>query len=79
MIVSGMVCDGAKPSCAAKIASAVDAGYTGFQMALHQRTFQVGEGLMKKDVEQTIQAIGHLGKVGMKQTDLEILKMMLES
>ncbi|QRG87280.1 serine dehydratase subunit alpha family protein [Bulleidia sp. zg-1006] len=78
MIVSGMVCDGAKPSCAAKIASAVDAGYTGFQMALRQKNFKVGEGLMKENVEQTIQAIGHLGKVGMKQTDLEILKMMLE-
>lgn len=78
MILSGMVCDGAKPSCAAKISAALDAGYTGFQMALKNHNFQPGEGLMKEDIEQTIQAIGRLGAKGMKETDIEILEMMLE-
>ncbi len=77
MIDSGMVCDGAKPSCAAKIASAVDAGITGFEMALNGRSFQAGDGLMKGDIEETIQSIGRLGAQGMKATDTEVLNIML--
>lgn len=77
MIDSGMVCDGAKPSCAAKIASAVDAGITGFEMARTGRSFLAGDGLLKGDIESTIQSIGRLGAEGMKETDIEILNIML--
>lgn len=77
MIDSGMVCDGAKPSCAAKIASAVDAGITGFEMARTGRSFQPGDGLLKGDIESTIKSIGRLGAKGMKETDIEILNIML--
>lgn len=78
MICSGMICDGAKPSCAAKIASAVDAGYTGFSMALKGRNFQPGDGLLKEDIEETIRSIGHVAKEGMRQTDIEVLKEMIK-
>lgn len=78
MVVSGMVCDGAKPSCAAKIASAVDAGITGFEMARTGRSFRPGDGLMKQDIEETIRSIGRLGAVGMKDTDIEVLNIMLD-
>lgn len=78
MIVSGMVCDGAKPSCAAKIASAVDAGITGFEMARKNLNFNSGDGLMKGSVEDTIKSIGRMGAVGMKQTDIELLNIMLD-
>lgn len=75
--VGGMVCDGAKPSCAAKIASAVEAGILGYNMAKEGHAFQEGEGLVAEDVEQTIQNLGRMGKEGMKSTDVEILKIML--
>ena len=76
--VSGMVCDGAKPSCAAKIASAVDAAILGYALACRQKVFAPGEGLVQQDVEQTIANIGRLGREGMRDTDREILQMMLE-
>ncbi|UUM11631.1 L-serine ammonia-lyase, iron-sulfur-dependent, subunit alpha [Clostridiaceae bacterium HFYG-1003] len=78
MIDSGMVCDGAKPSCAAKIASAVDAGITGFEMAKTNRSFKAGEGLLKEDIEETIRSIGRFAAKGMKQTDIEVLNIMLD-
>lgn len=77
-ILSGTICDGAKPSCAAKIASAVDAALTGYQMAIAGKQFRGGDGIIKKGVENTIDSIGRLGKDGMKQTDQEILKIMIE-
>lgn len=77
--IGGMVCDGAKSSCAAKIASAVDTGITAFQMSRHGRGFRAGEGLVEPDVEDTIQNLGRMGRDGMKETDIEILKMMIES
>ena len=77
-ITSGMVCDGAKPSCAAKIAMAVGAGLLGYEMSLRNRQFAEGEGLVAADVEQTIENIGCLGKEGMKQTNQKILQMMLQ-
>ena len=77
MIDSGMVCDGAKPSCAAKVATAVDAGIIGFEMARSKRSFDPGEGLLKKDIEDTIKSIGRLASVGMKDTDIEVLNIML--
>jgi len=76
-ILSGTICDGAKPSCAAKIASAVDAALLGYQMALQNKEFRDGEGIVKKGVENTIVNVGRLGKDGMKQTDEEILRIMI--
>lgn len=76
-ILSGTICDGAKPSCAAKIASAVDAALIGYHMALQNKQFRGGEGIVKKGVENTIQSVGRLGKDGMKQTDEEILRIMI--
>ena len=77
-ILSGTICDGAKPSCAAKIASAVDAALMGYHMALAGKQFRGGEGIVKKGVENTIASVGRLGKDGMKQTDEEILRIMIE-
>ena len=75
-IVSGIVCDGAKPSCAAKIETAVDAGILGYYMYQEGQEFQGGDGLVSKGVEKTIQNISRLGKIGMKETDKEIIKIM---
>jgi len=77
-ILSGTICDGAKPSCAAKIASAVDAALMAYQMACAGKQFRGGEGIVKKGVENTIASVGRLGKDGMKQTDEEILRIMIE-
>ncbi|SFO94842.1 L-cysteine desulfidase [Oscillibacter sp. PC13] len=77
-ICSGMVCDGAKPSCAAKIASAVDAGLLGYEMYLHGgHEFVDGEGIIRKGVEKTIDNIGRLARQGMRRTDEEILDIMV--
>ena len=75
--VGGMVCDGAKPSCAAKIASAVDAAILGHQLSTQGNVFKDGEGLVKDGVEATIESIGRLGKKGMESTDIEIIDIML--
>ncbi len=75
---SGIVCDGAKPSCAAKIATSVDAAIMAFHLASKGRTFRCGEGLVKNTVEKTISSIGKLAQDGMRQTDKEILNIMLE-
>lgn len=77
-ICSGMICDGAKPSCAAKIAAAVDAGLLGYHMYVdggHQ--FVDGEGIIKKGVENTIGSVGRLAREGMRRTDEEILHIMV--
>jgi L-cysteine desulfidase len=76
-IVSGIVCDGAKPSCAAKIASSVDAGILGFEMYRRGKQFYGGEGIVSKGVEPTIANVGRLGRVGMSGTDKEIIRIML--
>lgn len=75
--VSGIVCDGAKPSCAAKIASSVDAAIMGYHMAINGNTFSCGEGLVKEDIEETIDSICKMGKDGMKETDIEIINLMI--
>lgn len=77
-IVSGMVCDGAKASCAAKIAESVDAGILGYNMYLRGQQFYAGDGIVTQGVEATIHNIGRLGKDGMKETNEEIIKMMIE-
>lgn len=76
---SGIICDGAKASCAAKIASAVDAGILGLFMYLNGNQFYSGEGLVAKGVENTIRNIGSLARNGMAATDKEIIRIMLES
>ncbi|WP_420604859.1 serine dehydratase subunit alpha family protein [Traorella massiliensis] len=75
-IASGIVCDGAKPSCASKIAVAVDAGIIGYYMAIKGQEFKDGEGLVIKGVENTIRNISRLSSKGMKKTDQEIIDMM---
>ncbi len=77
-INSGMICDGAKPSCAAKIASAVEAGLLGMQMYNHGKEFLGGEGIIVKGVENTIKSIGELARDGMRETDKLIIRMMTE-
>ena len=77
--VGGIVCDGAKPSCAAKIASAVDAAILGFELGSREGiAFKSGEGLVKKSAEDTIRSFGRMGRDGMRSTDTEILHIMLE-
>ena len=75
--VSGMICDGAKPSCAGKIASAVEAGLLGYRMYVDGQQFYGGDGIISKGVENTIANIGRLGSDGMKETDEEIIRIML--
>jgi len=78
-IISGMVCDGAKPSCAAKIAMAVEAGLLGFEMYVcGQKQFFNGEGIIKKGVDNTIRTVGRLARKGMQDTDYEILDIMTQ-
>lgn len=76
-IVSGIVCDGAKASCAAKIASAVDAGILGYQMYIRGQQFYGGDGIVTKGVEETLKNVGRLGKEGMKATNEEIIRIMI--
>ena len=75
---SGIVCDGAKASCAAKISSAIDAGLLGLEMYQGGNQFYGGDGLVKKGVENTIATIGKLAQDGMGETDKEIIRLMME-
>ena len=76
--VGGIVCDGAKPSCAAKIASSVDAALMAFQLSIQNKSFLPGEGIIKDDIEETIKSMGYIGRVGMRSTDTEILNVMID-
>ena len=76
--ISGVVCDGAKPSCAAKIAAALDAAYLGYDMYRNGQQFYGGDGIVSKGVENTIRNIARLGSDGMMETDQEILRIMTE-
>lgn len=75
-ILSGTICDGAKPSCAAKISAAVSAGILGYQMYLENNNFQPGDGIVGKDVEEVISHVGILASQGMRETDKVILEIM---
>ena len=75
--VGGMVCDGAKSSCAAKIATAVDCAITAYELSRYGNVFQPGEGLVMESVEDTIESVGRMGREGMHATDIEILQIML--
>ena len=77
-IVSGIVCDGAKASCAAKIASSVEAGIVGYYMYLNEQEFYAGEGIVAEGIDRTIENIGILGKEGMKETNKKIIEMMIK-
>lgn len=77
-IVSGIICDGAKASCAGKIAFAVEAGILGYNMYMQGQQFYGGDGIVKKGIEDTLKSVGRLGKDGMKGTNEEIIKNMLE-
>ncbi|MBR4455872.1 MAG: serine dehydratase subunit alpha family protein [Solobacterium sp.] len=75
-ITSGIVCDGAKSSCAAKISAAVDTGIFGYEMYRAGQQFYQGEGLVERGVEDSIRNFSRLGRVGMRETDQEIIRMM---
>ncbi|MBQ6774562.1 MAG: serine dehydratase subunit alpha family protein [Synergistaceae bacterium] len=75
--VGGIVCDGAKPSCAAKIASSVHAAILAHYMSMSDKEFKGGEGFVEDDPEETIKNMGYIGKIGMKETDKEILNVMI--
>lgn len=77
--VGGIVCDGAKPSCAAKIASAVDAAIMAHHLSVEGKVFSDGDGLVTADVERTIANIGRMASEGMRSTDIEILRLMVGS
>ncbi len=76
-IVSGIVCDGAKSSCAAKIASSIEAGILGYNMYVQGQQFMDGDGIVTKGVEATIRNVGRLGKEGMRETNKEIIRIMI--
>jgi L-cysteine desulfidase len=76
-ILSGTICDGAKPSCAAKIAMAVEAGIMGFEMNRAGREFVGGDGIVQKGIENTIRNVGRLARDGMGETDRQIIRIML--
>ncbi len=78
-ILSGTICDGAKPSCAAKIASAVDAGILGYHMYLENQQFYSGDGIVTKGADNTVRNIGILAREGMRETDKTILEIMLQT
>ncbi|WP_058269831.1 L-cysteine desulfidase family protein [Olsenella massiliensis] len=75
--VGGIVCDGAKPSCAAKVSAAVDAAVLAGDMAFADKSFKAGDGLVGADAERTIRTMGRVGRVGMRPTDVEILNIMI--
>lgn len=77
VVSSGMVCDGAKPSCAGKIAAALRTAFLGYQQAQMGCSFRAGDGLVMGDVDATIVSIGKIAKIGMAETDVEILQEML--
>ncbi|AIW90386.1 membrane protein [Treponema sp. OMZ 838] len=77
-VVSGIVCDGAKPSCASKIASSVDAALNAHYLAMQNRVFEPGEGIVKGDIEKTIAGVGSVAADGMRETDKVILRIMVD-
>ena len=76
--IPGIICDGAKISCAAKIATSIDAAYMAHLLAMKNVVYDADTGILKEEIGETISCVGHIGKVGMKQTDVEIIKIMLQ-
>ena len=75
--IPGIICDGAKASCAAKIASALDASLLAHSLAMDGKVYEANSGILQDNADRTISSVGYIGKVGMKQTDAEIVKMMI--
>ena len=78
VFVFGFICDGVKASCAAKIASSVEAGILGYHMYKNGQQFRSGDGIVTKGVENTIRNVGLLGREGMREADKEIVRIMLQ-
>ena len=76
--VSGVVCDGAKPSCAAKIVTGLEAGFLGHFLAMENHSYNPYSGILKDDADETIHAVGRMARQGMKETDAVILNLMME-
>ena len=76
--IGGMVCDGAKSSCAAKIATSISTGFLAYDLAVNDLSFKDGEDLVVEDIEKTIERVGRMGREGMRSTDESILEMMIE-
>lgn len=76
---SGIICDGAKASCAAKIATSIDAAHLGYELARTSKSFIPGEGITQKGIDQMTRAIGHLAREGMRETDQHILAIMMKN
>ena len=74
---SGIICDGAKDSCAAKIACALESAIIAHNMSMSGNVFCADTGIVQDDIEKTIQSVGYVGKVGMRETDVQILNIML--
>ena len=77
--IPGIICDGAKASCAVKIASALDASLFAHKLAMKGKVYEANTGILQDDTGETIKSVGHIGKVGMKQTDSEIVKFMIKN
>lgn len=77
-LASGIICDGAKASCAGKIALALESGILGYEMYKNNSNINSGDGIIKESCDTTIQSVGRLAKKGMKKTDKEILSIMIE-
>ncbi len=76
-VTSGIICDGAKPSCAAKIASGLSAAIRAHQLAMNNAAYRPGEGILCEDADATIRAVGRIAREGMRETDREIIQVML--
>lgn len=76
--IPGIICDGAKASCAAKIASSLDAAVLAHHFAMRGKSYGANAGILREDAEETISCVGHIGKEGMRQTDREIIQLMLQ-
>ena len=76
-VTSGMICDGAKPSCAGKIAASINTAYFGYNQAKLGYSYKDGDGVVRKDVDETIRSIGRIARYGMESTDVEILNEMI--
>lgn len=77
--IPGIICDGAKISCAAKIASCIDAAMMAHFLAMNDKAYQAYTGILKEETGETISCVGYIGKIGMKETDKEIVKLMLDT
>ena len=78
-VLSGTICDGAKPSCAAKIAASMDAAMLAHNLAMHGKAYDAGDGILREDADGTISCVGKIGRDGMRQTDREIIRLMLRA